>query len=370
MGPEGPLFNGVYLQDLGVEILSFVQWIQLEEQEVEERQQLMARVRGIVARLWGHATLHVFGSSESDLSIPSSDVDFVVDNINFKQHNPKTYTKELSKALSSDGLDPYIVLSAKVPLVKFVDRTTRLCGDICFCMPNAVDSVALVRLFLQKFPVARPIIFLTKALLRQHKLNSVSNGGLSSYAVTLMVVAYLRISEHQQGQPYFDVEPLNVGNHFVQFLWFFGCHDLSCAFTPGEQQPICPVSTSTQANRIEVRDPLDYCNDVTKGCLHFPKIQSLFVETVHSLAAYNPSVHGPSMLLLMVNPNDYEFADRWTKTTYMTATAQPNWMVDDYEDQIPRPHKEIVVFADGSTEVLNHDNSVVVSSPWHLTCLR
>ena len=305
----GPIATTGALQQLGQEMLSFSHWITLDERELQARRNLIARVQNVVSCTWQNSIAHVFGSSESGLCLPSSDIDFVIYGVDFTHKTAKSYINELSKALSANGLDPYPVLSAKVPLVKFVDRTSRLCGDVCFCMPNAVRSVALVNSYIKKYPVAKPLIFILKVLLRQHKLNSVCNGGLSSYAVTLIVVCYLQLCGCDHVHINFD--SVNVGLHMMQFLSFFANHDLSYAFAPGCEQHIALVSSYHRPGRIEVRDPLDSTNDVTKGCSVFPTFQLLLAESLRAFISYDPAEHGPSMLAGIVDTYDSHFLNRW-----------------------------------------------------------
>lgn len=81
-----------------------------------------------------------------------------------------------------------------------MDSRTKLSADVSFGVPNASESVVLTQAFLKRFPQALPMIVVLKTLLRQNQLNLVHRGGLSSYAVTLLVVSYLKLREHEVAQ--------------------------------------------------------------------------------------------------------------------------------------------------------------------------
>ena len=66
-------------------------------------------------------------------------------------------------------------------------------GDISFGLVNATRSARLVQEFLQTYPAAKPLTIVMKTLLRGAGLNNVYSGGLSSYAITLLVISFLQV---------------------------------------------------------------------------------------------------------------------------------------------------------------------------------
>ena len=93
------------------------------------------------------------------------------------------------------------VMSKSTPAGAFSEiheLKTRLFADVSFGVPNARESVLLTQQYLALYPVAAPLIIVLKTSLRQSHLNMVHTGGLSSYAVTLLVVSYLKLRAYEE----------------------------------------------------------------------------------------------------------------------------------------------------------------------------
>jgi non-canonical poly(A) RNA polymerase PAPD5/7 len=65
--------------------------------------------------------------------------------------------------------------------------------DITINGINGIQAVNAINGYLSRMPALRPLILATKSLLEQHGLHSAATGGLSSYAVTCMVISFLQV---------------------------------------------------------------------------------------------------------------------------------------------------------------------------------
>lgn len=195
-----------------------------------------------VAAIWPHARVTRFGSFATGLWLPSSDVDVVVmgvlpvgpepsekkttnDADSAASETATTSSSEVIGASSRDsdssaakqlsdvealeaiaeGLRGQtewvaridVVRSAKVPVAKVQLRGGR---RVDISIENShtrrgIEASELVTAYVAALPELRPIMFVLKQFLREKALNDAFTGGLSSYAITLMVVFLLQQME-------------------------------------------------------------------------------------------------------------------------------------------------------------------------------
>ena len=109
-----------------------------------------------------------------------------------------------------------IVRGARVPIIKYIDsRGSGIQVDISMNNGSATASTSFIQHHLSLFPILRPLTMVLKQWLFQRKMNEVySRGGLSSYALFLLVLAV--VIQHRLESLY----PSNelVGRYLVQFL--------------------------------------------------------------------------------------------------------------------------------------------------------
>lgn len=314
-------FGADFLRSLGEEIVSFAQWIQPTDQETEARQELATLVEEVVQQMWPSAQVKVFGSSSTGLALPVSDVDFVVHGLD-DHLDGSFHLFELSEALQGRGMaDVRVIASAKVPLIKFVEPASRLCGDISFGVRNAMESVGLVKTYLGEFAAAKPLILVLKTLLHQNSLNVVHTGGLSSYAITLLVVSYLRVLQStatdREKEALEELDGFAMGNAIVGFMKYFASTDLrNHVFTPANKENPVSVTKPYQpypTSRFVLEDPLDSSNDITRGTYLVAQVQLLLWYSLQALAQYPVYGHTlPSPLSAVINPRDFTFLSRFT----------------------------------------------------------
>jgi DNA polymerase sigma len=182
---------------------------------------------------------------------------------------------------------------------------------------------------MEQYPVAQSLILVLKVLLKQNYLHTCYNGGLSSYALTLLVVTFLRIHEKNGSNSVTsfssNLDARAVGTLLVEFLWYFGTHKLQCVFTPGGETPILTpdfiVTEPQQHSRmIKVIDPLDETNDVTRACTRFQDVKELFFSSLKFFAGFHPSKY-VSPLCSFIKPNDEEFQERMLR--HPTLCSEP-----------------------------------------------
>ena len=85
---------------------------------------------------------------------------------------------------------------------------------------NGLECVRLVQEFLAENEVIEPLILVLKQLLKASNLNNPYFGGLSSYALFLMIVSFLQSMDVPK-----ELAKVNLGRILVQFLGFYGAFD-------------------------------------------------------------------------------------------------------------------------------------------------
>ena len=170
---------------------------------------LMLRVRDCVLSLWPAAAVHSYGSFMTGLGLPSSDLDLVLLHVPLE---PKAALQQLASVLqlhawvrSLNAID-----TARVPVIKVVGEVDgkQAVIDITFDQPSGhgescgvavlpsahsgLASVDLLCHYVAVFPALRPLTLVLKQFLVERGLSSTYTGGLNSYCLVLMVVAFIQ----------------------------------------------------------------------------------------------------------------------------------------------------------------------------------
>ncbi|KAF7233324.1 hypothetical protein EG68_11643 [Paragonimus skrjabini miyazakii] len=100
------------------------------------------------------------------------------------------------------------------------DKETGLRVDISFNMMNSVLAAVMVQEYMRDYPYLPYLVFVLKQFLLQRCLNEVWTGGLSSYALILMVVRFLQQTVPQNG----SLSKVNLGTLLLEFFELYGRH--------------------------------------------------------------------------------------------------------------------------------------------------
>lgn len=175
------------------EILAFARWVSPNKAEIAWRNQIVDRLARSVRSLWPSANVQIYGSTESGLSVPSSDIDVVIERSNAPDGELKFHM--LADQLESDGVvlgRPIIAGSNRVPVMKMIDAESGCLVDVSFEGHAGPANTRLVMSFLDAYPLARPLALVIKYYLKQKKLNDTYLGGIGSYTLALLVISYLQ----------------------------------------------------------------------------------------------------------------------------------------------------------------------------------
>jgi non-canonical poly(A) RNA polymerase PAPD5/7 len=214
------------------EIMDFYHFVKPRDFEQFIRTKLIEELRSKVRQSFAKdADIHAFGSFPAGLYLPTSDMDIVCVSDRFMRGGNPVYGKKdlfkfdhflKNRNLSLNG-DSEIVRSAKVPLVKYVDRITGLKIDISFENDTGLIANRTFQEWKAMFPAMPILVTLIKHFLAMRGLNEPVNGGIGGFSVTCLVVSLLQnmpqvqsgsmIPEHHLGEilmEFFDL----YGNQF------------------------------------------------------------------------------------------------------------------------------------------------------------
>ena len=199
------------LELLHKEILEFCDDVSPQPSEEKMRNEVVQRVRSVIQNRWCGTEVKVFGSFITGLYLPTSDIDIVV------CQNCPLYSLESELRLANITAPGTLKVlgKASVPIIKFVDKETKVKVDISFNM-SGIKSAEKVKEYLKHYPLLNKMVLVIKQYLYQCDLNEVYFGGIGSYSVILLAVSFF------QHCPKCDLDEGNLGVLLTDFFEFYG----------------------------------------------------------------------------------------------------------------------------------------------------
>jgi Nucleotidyltransferase domain len=233
---ESELGSGFHSR-LSKDIIKFLNANRLRLQKTESfRATAVHRLSKLVTALWPRAQVKLYGSYINGLSIPSSDLDFVIclpavhknalaitpgalegrNAIN--ESSQKLLARKLKGESWIDTRSIKLVERTIVPVIKVATKDTRartIQLDISFDGPvhHGLEAIEMTNDILKQYPMVRPLLLVLKQFLLHRGLSTAYTGGLSSYCLFLMITRYLQEQSSSWG---------DCGSLLMGFLDFFG----------------------------------------------------------------------------------------------------------------------------------------------------
>lgn len=234
-GTEPSYFQGMRSR-LTIDMLRFLQStdIHLKRQE-PIKAAAIERMTRLVNTMWPRAQVKLYGSNVTGLSLPTSDLDFVIclpavhkkavavapGVLEGRNAINESSQKLLARTLKGESwIDPRsmkLIERTVVPVIKVSTKDTKarsLQLDITFDSPghHGIEAIQMVTQIMDELPVIRPLLLVLKQFLSNRGLLTAYTGGLSAYGLFLMVARYL-----QEQESWGDCGSLLMG-----FLDFYG----------------------------------------------------------------------------------------------------------------------------------------------------
>ncbi|VDL61523.1 unnamed protein product [Hymenolepis diminuta] len=259
--PEGTVYSPGIV-GLHEEIKDFGNYVAPSHEEQWARQVLVTKLRNLIISIWRNCCCDVFGSFSTGLYLPTSDIDVVISG---KWQNLPLRSLERALQACNFASDIKVLSKATVPIVKFTDIETGLRVDISFNMTNSLEAARFVTSQLSCYPALRYLVFTLKQFLLTHELNEVFTGGISSYALILMCISFLKDKSMEKSK-----EEHNLGSILMDFLYFYGTQfnykttgiSASSQFIPKESISQNPGDSSPSP--LVIDDPICPGNNVAR----------------------------------------------------------------------------------------------------------
>ena len=249
---------------------------------------IIQQLQIIVNELDPNCKVNLYGSYSTGLCLPWSDIDTVITSddgnyegnflsmLNLKLMQKKDFVKE------QNFLD-----RASIPIIKLVSNDEfNFHIDISMSSENhfGLKTVELVKKYLEKYKVLKPIILALKTLLKNGSLNDPYKGGLSSYGLILMVVSF--IQSEIDNEKYNEASPTILGETFLNVLGHYGIffdynNYVIITYPVDEKAENNEKENSFQfipnTHELIIVDPLNNQNNVAKSTFQFMNIKMGFL---------------------------------------------------------------------------------------------
>ncbi|EFQ94235.1 hypothetical protein CFE70_009750 [Pyrenophora teres f. teres 0-1] len=303
------------------EILDFYDFVAPKPYEHDQRNRLVNRINSALGqRRFAHDNGRIlcFGSFPAGLYLPTADMDLVyVSDRHYRGGDPvvdvsdrKTGKGILFKAArrlkDTDIPQGHAqVIPAKVPIIKFQDKLTKLQVDISFENLSGVQAQATFAEWKAKYPDMIYMVALMKQFLVMHGLNEVHTGGIGGYSIICLIVSYLQLLEKK---------PENLGECFLGFLKHYGNFNLARHRIQMNPPGIVEKTTYGIDGRPEkydglsIQDPNRPENNISGGSHRAQIAFDAFKEAYHTLqdrinASRSGQNIGPSLLGCVLGGN-------------------------------------------------------------------
>jgi len=200
------------------------------------------------------------------------------------------------------------MLELMVPILNFIEKHSGFEIDISINASSGIDGRSIIKKFIQQCPAIKPLNIVLKQFLELIDLNKVFTGGLSSYALTLMVISFLQIHPLVRSG---RIDPMNnLGMMLIEFLELYGVcfnhNKVGITLTNGgryykrsiQSQLRRPASVST----IEILDPQDESNNVSSGSRNYREVAYAFRGGFITLTKIIQRYHQRDSSLLFEQP--------------------------------------------------------------------
>ena len=177
-----------------------------------------------------HCRVHCFGSFAAGLYLPTADMDVVIISESYRIKGrkvicqTKSQMRSLGRFLEDSQLaqpgSVEVILGAKVPIIKFIDRVTAIKIDVSFENNTGVVANDTFAAWKREFPAMPVLVTVIKQFLMMRGLNEVMYGGLGGFSVTCLVTSLLQNMPRVQTGELIPEE--HLGEMLIEFLDFYG----------------------------------------------------------------------------------------------------------------------------------------------------
>ena len=289
--------------NLNKDILDYQQFvIKKRDNYIEINEKILDKIQNNINKINTNFKAKLYGSRATNLFLMWSDIDVVICNekrnkkikeeIN-KEEEIETedniedikydFLEKLNELLNNDITfveNIKYLNKAKIPIIKI--KTTKEYNNIMIDITLqskdhfGLKCVNLVKKLLKEYDILETLLFPLKTMLKLSELNDPYNGGLSSYALILMIVYFLEYQKKMKK----EINKDNVGSLFYEFLFFYGGR------MDTNYIDINNINNSMKINKnpfIYILDPLNNENNVGKTSFKYMEVKFIFLIALQIL---------------------------------------------------------------------------------------
>jgi len=167
-------------------------------QELRMRKDLVQRFTKLITSFNMNASVQPVGSYVTNLYLPTSDIDMVITFDGYSRHLSMLIRKIRDSGFASQVED---VLRASVPLIRITDKITGIQIDLTAADTHAIKATEAVQKWLEPSSPVKPLLFVVKMFLSVRRCGTTYTGGLNSYALFWMVVAWVKLEMGPKKKP-------------------------------------------------------------------------------------------------------------------------------------------------------------------------
>ena len=218
----------------------------------------------------------IYGSRETGLCLPWSDIDAVISFSESDYFQPlNTLYLYLKKNYSF--VDLKYIENTQIPLIKMITSNEfyNMSVDISLELPehHGAECVCYIKEKIKEYEVLSPLTLALKTIFQKAKINDPYTGGLSSYGIILLIINFLKMKQ-KEGE---DISLKNLGKLFYELLLFYKKKDNvnePIDVNGNDRKQIENIhSTNSNNNGLIIIDPLNIYNNVAKNMRQYINIR-------------------------------------------------------------------------------------------------
>eukprot|EP01022_Parablepharisma_sp_SALTPOND_P004298 TRINITY_DN119_c0_g1_i1.p1 TRINITY_DN119_c0_g1~~TRINITY_DN119_c0_g1_i1.p1 ORF type:complete len:975 (-),score=71.83 TRINITY_DN119_c0_g1_i1:8854-11778(-) len=281
-----------YVYDkLTSDIAEFCKLVKLETVAMKSvRERLISEIRSQVRMLNSYLEISIYGSYAVDLSLPTSDIDIIIVQAQgISKANSAAILENLCEVLKRQKYvrETKMIQNTSMPVLRVECNEEMNCAKLDITVNDSrhkgIECVEMVRNVLKEYPELEKLMLVLKHILKIAELNDPYLGGLSSYGLFLLLLAYMEW--HQENK-----HEKNTGKLLLRILRFYAMFDFRNT-SVYSQYPMYDIAqresifVQSMSDLPVVVDPLvkSTKNNVTKSTINMDQIKKMFKVAASSV---------------------------------------------------------------------------------------
>ncbi|CAG8496645.1 6891_t:CDS:2 [Funneliformis caledonium] len=246
------------------------------------------RIEQCIKSSYPSAEVMVFGSFNTGLYLPTSDLDIVC----FVRDNSPNVLRKIANLLDYQRISaerPATIMKAVVPIIKFQEYYTKFNVDISFNQSSGYISARSMKEFLDQWPLLGKMVIVVKWFLKHHGLDDPSTGGMGGFTVFCMMLSFFQMHPFIRNGTLIPNDD-NLGVLLIEFFELYGLKfnffNIAIRVNRGGEYVLKNNESWTTKNpytNICIQDPSDPDNDIARSTRNTDIIFSYFEKAFRRL---------------------------------------------------------------------------------------